>query len=276
LKDNDDLRFSDLNIRSLFLRSNSTLGIISQAKFKIKKAKSYNYIIIDHIQNDLDEGLDILADFKGANKVLGIKNITLIKDDQIKILLKIKKKHYNNIIELLKTTPLVYDELNDLSYFKNMASIYYDMNIIRKLKITINKSEQFKLLQEIQTFAKNLNIPFCFKINANDFEIIVKINDDSLESVEKSYQYINDIHKLSKKHLLNIFIDDKLNVINKYEFMREIGVNSYYLIEELKYLFDPNCILNPHLSIKRPDQWTFKPFKRENKIINYSLSNLEL
>lgn len=56
--------------------------------------------------------------------------------------------------------------------------------------------------------------------------------------------------------------------------MRDLGVANYYLNEEIKFLFDPNYILNPHLSIRKPE--FFKIIKRSNKIWNYFLTKLEL
>jgi hypothetical protein len=57
--------------------------------------------------------------------------------------------------------------------------------------------------------------------------------------------------------------------------MRDIGVENYLVNEEIKYLFDPNYILNPHLSIKKPESH-FKMMKRQNKIWNYLLTKLEI
>jgi hypothetical protein len=57
---------------------------------------------------------------------------------------------------------------------------------------------------------------------------------------------------------------------------RDIGVNNYHIIEDIKEVFDPNNILNPHLSISKPDIWSFKLIKRENKIVNYLLSTFEI
>ncbi len=57
--------------------------------------------------------------------------------------------------------------------------------------------------------------------------------------------------------------------------MRDIGVENYKINEEIKYLFDPNYILNPHLSIKKPESF-FKQIKRNNKLHNYLLTKLKL
>jgi hypothetical protein len=57
---------------------------------------------------------------------------------------------------------------------------------------------------------------------------------------------------------------------------RDVGVNNYAVIEDIKELLDPNYILNPHLSIKKPDIWSFKLIKRENKIVNFILSTFEI
>ncbi len=60
---------------------------------------------------------------------------------------------------------------------------------------------------------------------------------------------------------------------SKYHLMRDIGVGNYLLNEEIKCLFDPNFILNPHLSIRKPESQT-KRIKRSNKIWNYFLTKL--
>jgi len=57
--------------------------------------------------------------------------------------------------------------------------------------------------------------------------------------------------------------------------MRDLGVENYMINEEIKYLFDPNYILNPHLSIRKPES-IFKTLKRNNKIWNYLLTKMEI
>lgn len=69
-------------------------------------------------------------------------------------------------------------------------------------------------------------------------------------------------------------MNNNLKVNSKYHLMRDIGVENYLLNEDIKYLFDPNYILNPHVSIRRPES-TIKLIKRSNKIWNYLLTKLE-
>jgi hypothetical protein len=57
--------------------------------------------------------------------------------------------------------------------------------------------------------------------------------------------------------------------------MRDIGVENYLINEEIKFMFDPNYILNPHLSIRKPESH-FKLVKRSNKVWNYLLTKLEI
>ena len=57
--------------------------------------------------------------------------------------------------------------------------------------------------------------------------------------------------------------------------MRDIGVENYLINEEIKSMFDPNNILNPHLSIVKPE-YQFKLMKRSNKVWNYLLTKLEI
>ena len=56
--------------------------------------------------------------------------------------------------------------------------------------------------------------------------------------------------------------------------MRDIGVNSYYINGNIKQLFDPNSILNPQLSILKPDP--LKYLRYTNKFFNYYFSKLTL
>lgn len=50
--------------------------------------------------------------------------------------------------------------------------------------------------------------------------------------------------------------------------MKDIGTENYYLHEDIKALFDPNHILNPHLSVKKPETY-LEDLSRRNKIVKY-------
>jgi hypothetical protein len=65
-------------------------------------------------------------------------------------------------------------------------------------------------------------------------------------------------------------------VETKYYLMRDIGVFNYFVNEDIKQFFDPNYILNPHLSIKKPDTWGIKAIRRSNKIKNWFITKLHL
>ena len=56
--------------------------------------------------------------------------------------------------------------------------------------------------------------------------------------------------------------------------MREIGNNNFLMHIDIKQYFDPNYILNPHLSNIRPNY--FSQLKRRNKIINYICTKLKI
>jgi len=75
--------------------------------------------------------------------------------------------------------------------------------------------------------------------------------------------------------MINIFLVNKhLNYNTKYHLIRDIGVNSYDINGNIKHYFDPNYILNPHLSILKPDP--LKHLRRTNKYFNYYFSKLRL
>ena len=73
---------------------------------------------------------------------------------------------------------------------------------------------------------------------------------------------------------MNFFLDSNLPLNNKYDLMREIGFNNYYANEDLKYYFDPNYILNPHLCFKKPS--FFDMLKKKSKIINYIFNKAKI
>ena len=56
--------------------------------------------------------------------------------------------------------------------------------------------------------------------------------------------------------------------------MRDLGYENYILNEDIKAIFDPNFILNPHLSIIKPHP--LKHLKRKNKYLNYLFSKIDL
>jgi hypothetical protein len=209
LKQNDDLNLSDLNLKSLFLRSNSTLGIITEAKFNIKKCKPYKFIGIENIQNNLLEVFETLADLKKAKAELGLKDIIVLREEEniTKIMLKVDKERFTHCETLLKATGLHFTELTDSGYYKNLISMYNGKNIFRRLKVRVNKTNTYNFLKKIEKYTNDYDLPFIFKGNTlkNEMELIIKNNDNSIESIEKSYDFIDSIHNWTRKKSMNIF-----------------------------------------------------------------------
>lgn len=55
--------------------------------------------------------------------------------------------------------------------------------------------------------------------------------------------------------------------------MREVGVGNYALQEEIKNTVDPLFLLNPHLSVVKPD-W-IKNARRKSKMLNSLMQKLK-
>lgn len=73
-----------------------------------------------------------------------------------------------------------------------------------------------------------------------------------------------------------LLVNRDIKVGNKYLLMKDIGVNNYMLNEEIKFIFDPNFMLNPHLSIKKPESFHLKAIKRSDKIRNWLFTKLKI
>jgi hypothetical protein len=207
LKQNDDLYLSDLNLKSLFLRSNSTLGIITEAKINVKKKSSHKFITIDNIQNNLLEVFEILGDLKKIKNELGLKDIFIIRDNHISILLKLEEANYKNCEALLSNSGLHYSNVTEEKFYKSLLSIYNTDNIIRKFKVKVNKTKTFEFLKKIEKYTNENKLPFIFKSNAlkNEIELIVKAKDNTMDSIDKGYTFIENIHNWTRKKSMNLF-----------------------------------------------------------------------
>jgi hypothetical protein len=209
LKQNDDINFSDLNLKSLFLRSNSTLGIMTEVKLNVKERNNFKYIAIEGVQNNLLEVFDTLSDLKEIKRDIGLKDLIFIKygDASLKILLKLKEKYFQNCEALLANTGLLYSQVSEESFYFNLQDIYFNENILRMLKIKINKLKTYDFLKRIESLTEANKLPFIFKSNTlrNDVELIVQVKDNTIESIDNSYKFIENIHNWTRKKNLNIF-----------------------------------------------------------------------
>jgi hypothetical protein len=200
LKQNDDIILSDLNLKSLFLRSNSTLGIITETKFNIKKKKEFKYISIDGVENNLKEVFEISKDLKSLD--LGLKDLIVIKEQEfVKILLKLKKeKNCENFL-----SGLTFTELSENDFYKNLVQIYNSDSIIRKLKIAVKKSQISTFLNKLENYSLDNKISFKSNTLKNEIELIIKAKDNTIESIERGYNFIEKIQNLTRKKEMNIF-----------------------------------------------------------------------
>lgn len=220
LKQNDDLTQTGLNLKNLFLRTNCTMGIIIESKLKLKKNKTMKYLYIQSLENKLDETLGIVEEIRHNKKELGLKDINILyRNKEIDICLKIKDKHIQKSIEILKATHIIFDQIDKEDYYKSLVfSSYYinssmssnndnnNTHILRKLKIHLNKNSVPDFLKKVEKLASanDVDVEFrCSYLN-HELEMTIKTKDD-LRSVENSYKFINKIHSLVLKASGNIF-----------------------------------------------------------------------
>lgn len=215
LKQTDDLTLTGINLKSLFLRTNSTNGLICEAKIKLKKLKNLKYLIIENIENSLDESLNIINECKENSKELGLKDIVMInRGSSNDIILEIKETKLLQSLELLKTTNILFKQISNDDFFKLIALDWKNKQYtLRKLKINIDKKSVPKFIKKVENLSKMNDITFLFRCSLikNEIEIVVKLNEIpensklNFEEVEKAYNFINNIHSLVLKQSGNIF-----------------------------------------------------------------------
>lgn len=215
LKQNDDLTLTGLNLQNLFLRSNSTLGLILQIKLKAKKVKDVKYILIPALESKVQDSLQIAQAVKESTSKseFGIKDVTFIyTPKETDLLLKVKNKpeNVNACIDLLKSSNLHFEQIHKDDYLKHILisdnTEEDNISILRKLKINIHKKSFQSFLTKAETLAKEKNVQMklrCSYIN-NEIELIVNTTDE-ISSIDNAYKYINKIHALVLKQGGNIF-----------------------------------------------------------------------
>jgi len=146
--------------------------------------------------------------------------------------------------------------------------------VLEKVKLTVPKKHYQKILKHIMAKAKlyNQNISFKSSIIYNEFDIDIYYRPNV--KITNCFKFINNIHGLILKYKGNIFINNHLKVNSKSFLMRDLGFHNYIINEDLKAVFDPNFLLNPHLSLIKPPP--LKSLKRENKYLNYLFNKIDL
>jgi hypothetical protein len=139
----------------------------------------------------------------------------------------------------------------------NVPKNYY----LKMFYLIFSKSEEY-----------NMKIFMKSSLVFNEFEVDIYKPQNS--KIINAYNFINSLHGSILKFKGNIFINNHIKVNSKAFLMRDLGFENYILNEDLKAVFDPNYILNPHLSIIKPHP--LKYVKRHNKHLNYLLSKIEL
>jgi hypothetical protein len=211
LKQNDDLTLTGLNMKNLFLRTNSTLGIMIEVKLQAKKIKDHKYLAIQNVENKIEESLNIVQALEESKKELGLSDVCIIhKQNDTDLILKIKNKHLGNCIELLNSTNIHFTQINKDDYLKSLVlsnnTMLDNQNILRKLKINLNKLSTAEFIKKAERLAKEKGVDMQFRCSYidNELEMIIKSKDD-LKAIEDAYMYINKIHSLVLKQEGNIF-----------------------------------------------------------------------
>lgn len=72
----------------------------------------------------------------------------------------------------------------------------------------------------------------------------------------------------------NILVNEPIKLYRDIYLIKEIGVKNFEFIREMKYLFDPHIILNPHISLKKSD--FIKDIRSKDKVKNYIFDKIKI
>ena len=97
---------------------------------------------------------------------------------------------------------------------------------------------------------------------------------EDIPNIEKQYIFIKELNKIINKINGNFFLNQNINIPNRFDQMREIGLNNFIMHQDIKQYFDPNYILNPHLCNIKPN--FFSLLKRKNRFINYIFTKMKI
>lgn len=229
-KQNDDLTLTGLNMKNLFLRTNSTLGIMIEVRLEAKKIKDHKYLAIQNVENKIEESLNIVQALKESKKELGLSDVCIIhKENDTDLILKIKNKHLRNCIELLNSTNIHFTQISKDEYLKHLVlsnNTHLDKeHILRKLKINLNKLTTAEFIKKAEKLAKEKGVEMQFRCSYidNELEMIIKSKDD-MKAIEDAYMYINKIHSLVLKQEGNIF-------------GKKINFKKFFFSNEKKFIF---------------------------------------
>lgn len=200
----DDINKSPINLKNLFLRSNSTLGLITEIKLKIKKLKNYKFLAVRNISNNIQEVVDLASLIKQNKYEFGLEDVNLIQKGKIiDLFIKIKENNLTNLIDVLHSGNVIYEQIDDASYYKSICLTNPDNPAaLRTTKICLNRKFFPRLINKIDKMSKEYDVKFQLKCSnmKNEIELILK-NENDVKNLENSYRFLNrlqdQINKMS-------------------------------------------------------------------------------
>jgi len=211
-KQNDDLTLTGLNLKNLFLRTNSTLGLIIEIKIKAKRIHDYKFLEIKGVESNTEENFNLVHALKEIRSEFGIEDILISKSSESDLVLKIRNKELKNCVDFLKSTNISFEQINKDEYLKNAVlskftdNSLHNENVLRKLKINLHKKSIPNFIKKAELLAQKnqIDVQYMCSYLKDEIEIIVKTKDD-MEYVDKAFKYIEKIHNMVLKAEGNIF-----------------------------------------------------------------------
>ena len=271
-----DFSGNHIDITNLFLNNSYILNLLMETEFDISEKEEYNYFSVDIRQNK-DINLKKLFQEKIIDDIIVIYNQK--KFEKEKLLIQVKKKNSNYLLGILEVNNCIKMQKENIAidevYMNKKSNKKYSRHII----ICIDQQHKKPFIEKFEKkyndiFEKQYNLPeikYCYKDN---YFLMSFPEFDDINDIEKQYIFFKELNKVINKLKGNFFLNQNITIPNRFDQMREIGSNNFLMHIDIKQYFDPNYILNPHLSNIRPNY--FELLKRRNKIINYICTKLKI
>ena len=269
-----DFTQNTVNFSLLFLNSSNLIGMMLGINLHITPIKTYKYMKIK---------------FPNHNEIFNKDNHYLFtklhcvyinaNSNENDLYLKITPNEFYKYIHILQQKGFMINEISKNDYINNTTMFnnkISDYIMSRKVKIVLNDNNQLKdVVNKVKTLTKEKGVQVRVNVLIKEKEIGIYFpKDDDINVIEKEFEILRELNKCVCKLNGHFFMNYNMVLNTKYDLMREIGYNNYFFIEQLKYYFDPNYILNPHLTFKKP--FNLDELKRNNKFINYIFTKVKL
>ena len=273
-----DFSGNHINISNLFLNNSYILSLLLETEFLYTEKEYYNFFSFNIHQND-----NSILDKLKEEQIIDDMIITYIGDSnkfgKKKVLIKVKENNSNKLLGILDYYGLINVQkenikINEIFLNKNTNNKYS-----RHIKIVIDK-QYLKFF--VNYFEKKYNKIFENKFTLPEIKYSQKENVffislpyfEDIPNIEKQYIFIKELNKIINKINGNFFLNQNINIPNRFDQMREIGLNNFIMHQDIKQYFDPNYILNPHLCNIKPN--FFSLLKRKNRFINYIFTKMKI